>query len=123
MKFFHNFLIFKKNILLVKKLQILKKFRKLIFCIILKNVNKGGVKNLEWSNVERTIFRNFKITNIKIAKSELIDYFIYEFIVYYYFLKLLEHSKYLITFPNYKMCLNFCKLLNFGNFMIFQIKK
>ena len=45
----------------------------------------GGVQNLEWSNVERPIFRNFKITNIKIAIDELFDYFIYEFIFYYYF--------------------------------------
>ena len=40
----------------------------------------GGVQNLEWSNAERPIFRNFKITNIKIAKDELFNYFIYEFI-------------------------------------------
>ena len=45
----------------------------------------GGVQNLEWSNVERPIFPNFKITNIKIAKDVLFDYFIYEFIFYYYF--------------------------------------
>ena len=45
----------------------------------------GGLLNLEWSNVERPIFRNFKITNIKIAKEELIDYFIHEFILYHYF--------------------------------------
>ena len=30
--------------------------------------NSGEVQNLEWSNVERPIFRNFQITNIKIAK-------------------------------------------------------
>ena len=40
----------------------------------------AGVQNLECSNVEQLIFRNFKITNIKIAKDELFDYFIYEFI-------------------------------------------
>ena len=45
----------------------------------------GGVQNLEWSNAERSIFPNFKITNIKIAKDVLFDYFIYEFIFYYYF--------------------------------------
>ena len=43
-------------------------------------VRSGGVQNLEWSNVERPIFRNFKITNIKTSKDKLIDYFIYEFI-------------------------------------------
>ena len=64
---------------------------------------RGGVQNLEWSNVERPIFWNFKITNIKIAKDELFNYFIYEFILYYYFLKLLEHSKYLIILPNCKI--------------------
>ena len=40
----------------------------------------GGVQNLECSNVERPIFRNFKITNIKIAKDELFDSFIFELI-------------------------------------------
>ena len=52
------------------------KFRSLIIM--------GGIQNLEWSNVERPIFRNFKITNIKIEKDELFDYFIYEFIFYYF---------------------------------------
>ena len=46
---------------------------------------QGGVQNLEWLNVERPIFRNFKITNIKIAKDELVDFFIVEFISYSYF--------------------------------------
>ena len=46
----------------------------------------GGVQNVEWSNIERPIFRNFKTTNIEIAKHELFDYFIYEFIFYYFFL-------------------------------------
>ena len=36
----------------------------------------GEVQNLVWSNVERPILRNFKIANIKIAKDELVDYFI-----------------------------------------------
>ena len=68
---------------------------------------KGGIKNLESSNVERPIFRNFEITNIKMAKDELFDYFICKFIFYYYFFKLLEHSKYSIIFPNYNNFLNF----------------
>ena len=34
---------------------------------------------------ERPIFRNFEITNIKIAKDESFDYFIYGFIPCYYF--------------------------------------
>ena len=35
----------------------------------------GGGQNLERRNVERPIFRNFKITNIKITKDELLDNF------------------------------------------------
>ena len=68
-------------------------------------LDTGGVKNLEGSNVERPIFPNFKTTNTKITKDyfRLFDYFIYEFIFYYYFFKLLENSKYLIIFPNYKI--------------------
>ena len=72
--------------------------------------------------LERPLFPNFKITNIKIAKDVSFDYFIYEFIFYYYFFKLLENSNYLIIFPNYKVS-KFSKLLNFKNFIIFQIKK
>ena len=40
----------------------------------------GGGQNLEQRNVERPIFHNFKITNIKITKDELFDSFIFEFI-------------------------------------------
>ena len=50
----------------------------------------GGVQNLEWSNVERPIFRNFEITNIKIAKDQLFDHFIYEFIFIIIFLNYLN---------------------------------
>ena len=39
----------------------------------------GGGQNLERRNVERPIFRNFKITNIKITKDDLLDSFIFEF--------------------------------------------
>ena len=39
----------------------------------------GGGQNLERRNVERPIFRNFKIANIKIKKDELFDNFIFEF--------------------------------------------
>ena len=40
----------------------------------------GGGQNLERRNVERPVFRNFKITFIKITKDKLFDSFIYEFI-------------------------------------------
>ena len=49
-------------------------------CIFLHEFSGGG-HNLERRNVERPIFRNFKITNIKITKDELFDSFIFEFIL------------------------------------------
>ena len=45
----------------------------------------GGVQNLECSNIERPIFRNFKIMNIKIVKDELFYYFIYNFFLFFFF--------------------------------------
>ena len=47
----------------------------------------GGIQNLERRNVERPIFRNFKIVNTKITKDlsieklidELFDSFIFKF--------------------------------------------
>ena len=39
----------------------------------------NGDQILELRNVERPIFRNFKIANIKITKIELFDSFIFEF--------------------------------------------
>ena len=42
--------------------------------------NVGGGQNLERRNVERPIFRNFKITSIKITKDQLFDSFIFKFI-------------------------------------------
>ena len=79
----------------------------------------GGVQNLELSNVERPIFRNLKITNIKIAKDELFDYFIYELIFYYYFLNYLNTQRIWQFF----YIMKFSKLLYFENFIIFQIRK
>ena len=38
----------------------------------------GGGQILERRNVERPVFRNFEITNIKIKKDKLFDYFIFE---------------------------------------------
>ena len=45
----------------------------------------GEGQNLERRIVERPIFRNFKITNIKIMKDELFDNFIFEY--YFSFFK------------------------------------
>ena len=41
---------------------------------------QGGGQIFERRDVERLIFRNFKIMNIKITKDELYDSFIFEFI-------------------------------------------
>ena len=53
------------------------------------------------------------------------DYFTYKFIFYYYFFKLLEHSKYLIIFPNFIIIYNLyyiiIKFINF--FYIFCVVK
>ena len=43
-------------------------------------IKKGGGQNLERRNVERPIFQNSKITNIKITKDQLFDSFIFELI-------------------------------------------
>ena len=40
--------------------------------------SRGGSQNLERRNVERPVFRNFGIANIKIKKDELFDNFIFE---------------------------------------------
>ena len=39
----------------------------------------GGGQNMERRNLERSIFLNFEIANIKITKYELFDYFIFKF--------------------------------------------
>ena len=90
------------------------------FKLVATYLKMGGVQNLEWSNVERAIFRNFKITNIKIAKHELFDHFIYEFIFYYYYFLI---NWILKVFDNFSKFHKFSKLLNFGNYITFQIKK
>ena len=40
--------------------------------------------HLEQPKLERPIFRNFEITNIKRTKDELFDIFTFEFIFYFY---------------------------------------
>ena len=54
----------------------------------------GGGQNLERRNIECRIFRNFKITNIKIMKDDLFDSFIFELI----FSLLINYSHNLIIF-------------------------
>ena len=52
----------------------------------------GGGQNLERRNVERPVFRDFEIANIKMKKNELFDNFIFELFTIF------EHLKYLIIF-------------------------
>ena len=49
----------------------------------------GGDQNLERKNVERSIFQNFKIANIKMTKDELFESFIVEFFNFIFY-KLFE---------------------------------
>ena len=46
------------------------------------NAYGGGGQNLERRNVERSIFQNFKIANIKMTKDELFDSLIPEIIIF-----------------------------------------
>ena len=57
----------------------------------------GGGQNLERQYVERPVFQNFEIANIKMKKDELFDNFIFE-IFFSFFRKLFAHLKYLMTF-------------------------
>ena len=63
-------------------------FRWVSNCQTLKTRWLGRAQHLEQSNVERTIFRNFKMSNIKITKDELLDFkfsiFFYLFICWIY---------------------------------------
>ena len=61
----------------------------------------GGCQNLDRRNVERSIFRNFQISNIKITKDELFDSFIIE-LIFFIFYKLFEQPQYLIIFQDVK---------------------
>ena len=83
--------------------------------------NYSGDHNLERRNVERPIFRNFEIANIKITKDELLDRFIFE--LFFHFFEIIWILK---IFHNYSNC----KMLIFQmiksivlNFQILQFWK
>ena len=48
----------------------------------------GRGQNFEWRNLERLIFRNFKIANIKKTKDALFDSFIFE-LIFFHFLEII----------------------------------
>ena len=52
--------------------------------LIFKIEMTGGGQNMERRNVERPIFRKFKIANIKITKDELFDNLIFKFNVSFF---------------------------------------
>ena len=76
----------------------------------------SGGQNLKRPNVERPVFRKFEISNIKITKVKLFDFFIFKFIFHFYVcFELFEHSKYMIIYQ-IKIFWNFdtftnCKIL------------
>ena len=47
-------------------------------------IKMGGGQHFEEPNVERPIFRNFQIPSIKKTNDKLFDFFIFEFIIYFY---------------------------------------
>ena len=55
----------------------------LVYKLSVKIRTLGGGQNLERLNVERSICRNVKISNIKMTKDELFDSFIIEFILFF----------------------------------------
>ena len=55
-------------------------FENLRIVLICAGPDWGGGQNFERRNLERPIFRNCRIVNIKITKDELFDRFIMEFI-------------------------------------------
>ena len=44
----------------------------------------GGIQIIEWSNVERPGFWNFQITNIKVTKAELFNFFYSRILLFFY---------------------------------------
>ena len=70
---------------------------------------KGGDQNLERRDVERPVFQNFEIANIKIKIHESFDNFIFE--LYFSFLEIISTPKIFnnflifenIYFPNVKI--------------------
>ena len=80
-----------------------KKHRNSHFFTSFLMILSGRVWGTKFRMVKCYNDRYSRITNIKITKDVLFDYFIYVFFLYYYYFKKIENSKYLIIFPNYKI--------------------
>ena len=76
----------------------------------------GGGRNFERPNVERPIFRNLKIADVKSYEVQLFDFFIYEIICSFFF-KLFEHS--IFFYPNFNALIFY----NSPNLIFFEILK
>ena len=66
------------------KISNFEKSTKIIWSFIYIYIFGGGQK-LEQPNLERSIFWNFEISNIRRTEGELFDFFIFAFIYYFCF--------------------------------------
>ena len=86
----------------------------------------GVIQYIEWSNVERPGFPNFKTTNIKITK---LTFFLYLRIFFFFFLnEIVKFKKFvffliwkMIKFPNFNNLENLKKLKRLSNTLSVQI--
>ena len=68
---------------------------------ILVTSSRLGSQHLERPNLERSIYRNSEISNIKITKFVLFFlFFLQLYILFLYLFELFEHSKYIIIYLN-----------------------
>ena len=73
---------------------------------------------MEQPNVERPVFQNFEISNIKITRDELFDFSYFRiYFSFFYLIELFEHSKYMIIYKIGKSS----KLSKLKMFWILQI--
>ena len=96
-------------------IQILLKKIHIFYCFSWKVTFSGEGQNLERQNVERSIFRNFEIANIKTTKDELFDSFNFEFNFLYFRNPSNDFSNGRINVFLFSKLLNFTKLLIISN--------
>ena len=79
--------------------------------------NSGGGQNFKQANVERPIFGNKKIANVKRYEIQLFDFFIYE-IIFLFFLNYLNTQIFFVFFFNFNARIFY----NFPNLIFFNLK-
>ena len=84
----------------------------------------GRGQHLERPIVERSIFRDFEISNIKITKVELFDLSIFEFIFYFYDCVNYSDTRntYMIIYYQIRNFWNFYSFTNCQILLIFEIQ-